>query len=550
MRARLGLIGALVLYAPLLGCGILGFGADIPVSCNDGPRTCADLNDSNPTGQACTFWACIDNRCRVVPKDTDQDGVLDNGCEPEGNPQDCDENDNRRFPGNTEICDYIDNNCNDDVDEGFAYGVAEPNIWPFSDAGITDPIKVSFATRSTEQGATLAATFDYYGTVDPQEGGLAVWSSPTEAPNPFRIFQKRIADNADGTTPGDDTWLTSSAYYNMLPVIADNDLGIVAAATYSGVDRYFAGLVQSEPTETLVRIHEDFHEYDPLWALGEHSNYAAAAWTERGLLVVGIKSCSSACYPSGLSNRDVFVHLLKKDDDTQAWTAASSSIIDHHGIGKVSTMGAAPVIIGLPSGSWLSAHVQDSPDEIWLTLIKLTNEATGDIESSLLAQLPSAHDLALSVGPSEDDMTTIALSYVTANNRAHVKLLSLAETPTPKATELVTIDAPIEDGTTTAHTKPLVTFHSELAEWLFVWRDDTRRLGMMRLSQDGTVIPNTFTHALAQEGRVLDQGFGVVPLKDPVKERDGDSGAYALVTYAKDNTASVFLTGAVDCGNP
>ena len=105
-----------ILCLPLLGCGILGFGADIPVSCNDGPRTCADLNDSNPTGQACTFWACIDNRCQVVPKDTDQDGVLDNGCEPEGSPQDCDENDNRRFPGNTEICDYSDNNCDNDVD--------------------------------------------------------------------------------------------------------------------------------------------------------------------------------------------------------------------------------------------------------------------------------------------------------------------------------------------------------------------------------------------------------------------------------------------------
>ena len=211
----------------------------------------------------------------------------------------------------------------------------------------------------------------------------------------------------------------------------------------------------------------------------------------------------------------------------------------------MSSADATPVIVSLPSSNWLTAHLQDSPAEIQLTLIKVTDETTGDIESFTLTVpgLSEAQDLALTVGTTQDDATTIALNYVTADNRAHVKLFSLSEAPTPQATQLVTVDAPMEEDETPAHAKPLVAFHPELAEWIFVWREGANQLGIVRLEQDGTIIPNTLTHALAQEGRVLDQGFGVAPLRDPA-----DSGAYALVTYAKDNTASVFVTGAISCG--
>ncbi|MCB9708472.1 MAG: putative metal-binding motif-containing protein [Myxococcales bacterium] len=546
MRARLGLIGALVLYAPLLGCGILGFGADIPVSCNDGPRTCADLNTSNPTGDSCTFWACIDNRCQVVPKDTDQDGVLDNGCEPEGSPPDCDENDNRRFPGNPEICDYIDNSCNDKVDEGFAYGVSEEHLWPFSDAEIDDPININFATQSSEQGLILAATFDY-GTGGSQEAGLAAWSAIDVAPNPFRIFKKIIMDTADGTPPESmlgGSWLTTTNYYNTLPVIADNDLGIVAAATYSGVDRYFAGLVQSEPTETLVRIHEDFH--DQALDAGLEANRANAAWTENGTLVVGIKSCTNDCSPSELelSSLDAFVHLLDKNTSTQAWSPMANYKRKHLKIGHAPDATEPPALVGLPSNHWLVAHFENSTTKIRLTFARVTDD---DVETVTLSpDIDLGEDgqgVALVVGPSQDDTTTVALSYVTADNRAHVKLFSLTEAPTPQATELVTVDALVDDEAVLAHARPLVAFHPDLAEWIFVWRDGASHLGMVRLEQDGTIIPETFTHALAQEGRVLDQGFGLAALRD-----SADSGAYALVTYAKDNTASVFVTGAISCG--
>ena len=100
-------------------------------------------------------------------------------------------------------------------------------------------------------------------------------------------------------------------YYNILPFIAGDDLGLVAAANDGSPDRYFAGLVQSEPTETLVRIHHTFHE-PPSPIAGESSRYAVAAWTERGLMVLGLKSCpdNSPC--------NAFVHLLKRDEDTQA----------------------------------------------------------------------------------------------------------------------------------------------------------------------------------------------------------------------------------------
>lgn len=52
----------------------------------------------------------------IAPADPDVDG--------DGSPQslDCDDNDPRRFPGNREICDQVDNDCDNSVDEGGVCG--------------------------------------------------------------------------------------------------------------------------------------------------------------------------------------------------------------------------------------------------------------------------------------------------------------------------------------------------------------------------------------------------------------------------------------------
>jgi hypothetical protein len=49
--------------------------------------------------------------------DVDHDGYLDAACLPEGTGDDCNDNDSAIFPGALEICDSIDNNCDDLTDE-------------------------------------------------------------------------------------------------------------------------------------------------------------------------------------------------------------------------------------------------------------------------------------------------------------------------------------------------------------------------------------------------------------------------------------------------
>jgi hypothetical protein len=64
---------------------------------NDGFSSCEDCDDNDP---ALTAGRDID---------VDEDGV--NAC------LDCDDQDRANFPGNEEVCDGQDNNCNDEVDE-------------------------------------------------------------------------------------------------------------------------------------------------------------------------------------------------------------------------------------------------------------------------------------------------------------------------------------------------------------------------------------------------------------------------------------------------
>jgi hypothetical protein len=103
-----------------------GYGGGFPIIENSGScsgsmtTTIWDCNESDPAINMGVTEICgdgIDQDCNgadlaCVPEDNDGDGVtnLDG---------DCDDNNANVYPGNTEICDNIDNNCDGQVDEGF-----------------------------------------------------------------------------------------------------------------------------------------------------------------------------------------------------------------------------------------------------------------------------------------------------------------------------------------------------------------------------------------------------------------------------------------------
>src|SRR5687768_14728227 len=105
---------------------------DDDVFCN-GPERCAPadpaadaagcLRGTPPDcddGEVCTTDACSDElrACRHTPPDLDADGHGDARCENAGGAplgDDCDDGDARAFPGNAEVCDSHDDDCNPDT---------------------------------------------------------------------------------------------------------------------------------------------------------------------------------------------------------------------------------------------------------------------------------------------------------------------------------------------------------------------------------------------------------------------------------------------------
>jgi hypothetical protein len=84
----------------------------------DGSPACADCDDAEPLSFPGNTEVCdaIDNDCDGVipPEEADADGDGSPICEP-----DCDDSDPSVFPGNPEICDEADQDCDGEIDEGF-----------------------------------------------------------------------------------------------------------------------------------------------------------------------------------------------------------------------------------------------------------------------------------------------------------------------------------------------------------------------------------------------------------------------------------------------
>ena len=91
----------------------------MPIDCNTGSTLVQSCDDGDPTtiNDVETVLGCDGTICipcmGTILVDNDGDGFSP--------PEDCDDNDSNIFPGNQELCDNRDNNCNGEIDEGLDF---------------------------------------------------------------------------------------------------------------------------------------------------------------------------------------------------------------------------------------------------------------------------------------------------------------------------------------------------------------------------------------------------------------------------------------------
>ncbi|MEM9188332.1 MAG: putative metal-binding motif-containing protein [Myxococcota bacterium] len=122
------------------GCSLIGLDDfDVP-QCGSNLE-CQPLNDRDGiAADACRLYQCAQGACTFRLRDDDDDGFASMACG--GN--DCNDNSNLAFPGGSESCDGVDNDCNGVVDDQVSDG---PEVSALV-TGASNPTFVSYGPRS------------------------------------------------------------------------------------------------------------------------------------------------------------------------------------------------------------------------------------------------------------------------------------------------------------------------------------------------------------------------------------------------------------------
>jgi hypothetical protein len=122
MRA-LSLLLSIAALLTVPSCSFLGLD-NLPVAGCTMDSQCDGLERLEPPASECETWQCNGGFCELATRDEDEDGVSPMlspsmlMCTQPGDPIDCDDGAGVTFPGNPEVCDGLDNDCDGLVDQG------------------------------------------------------------------------------------------------------------------------------------------------------------------------------------------------------------------------------------------------------------------------------------------------------------------------------------------------------------------------------------------------------------------------------------------------
>lgn len=203
------------------------------------PPDCTKSEDCEGFGDLCAPVTCVANKCiagKVVSCD-DGDECTEDSCDPAtglcsavpltldsdmdghraprpgfkaGDPgacgDDCDDKSAKAFPGNKEVCDGVDNDCNGIVDDNMMYVPLDPK---------NDAVRVSEATQAPSGPSGLSFTSGggetYLATYGGYEGAKTRVFGALLDPNGKKVSEQRITNTTVDAMEGRTVW-TGGAY--------------------------------------------------------------------------------------------------------------------------------------------------------------------------------------------------------------------------------------------------------------------------------------------------------------------------------------------------
>ncbi|MBK6811847.1 MAG: hypothetical protein IPG81_23750 [Sandaracinaceae bacterium] len=429
--ARFGVLLAMVSSSQLTGCSFVAV-EDIDPDMTTDPADCTALNAeaSLATGDACLTWQLVEGFCRIGSRDTDGDGAKDPDCAAADEVVDCDPEDGTRAPNLAELCDGIDNDCDERVDEDVlsptspsdtqvATGIenlalASPSLSARAAALFTSPM-------GTPQNVVTTARFATSGS-----GTVAVAGASVTAPA------------RDGTTRGTTALaaLDSQSYVAALipaggcraPVLAT--LGSESAATdlvfpvghlAAGLPNAAAETCASAVDPALLRARSP--------ALGASATRALTAWVAGAF----IDSCGVPA-----DDAPVLVNGASFNAGSRVLTPSGSAAVT---LGDTDDA-AAPAVVRVSADRFVVAHADGGA--LVLSLVAVASDGSVTLLDSATHDLggTSAGDLAVAVLDGGDVVVAYRLGCGTqarvmvARTTLDVVAGSLADTlSTPQAIE-------------------------------------------------------------------------------------------------------------------
>lgn len=531
------LVASLLATHLLAGCSLMGLEKDLGRETCSTKSDCADLNSSRPTGDACREWRCNPETsfCEVLAADGDDDRVPSAECAADGEAVDCDDTNAAIYPGNDEVCDGLDNDCDEGIDEAL-YSTTEP--MRVVALGAEGAKHVSMAAVTSDDTVAVA-----YTAGDEFVAGARVVFPTAASTDTAADLEREILDA--------DPVAIEARSVAIAPIGSDFAVAVVPTGA---CQRVVTGIVTSDnPVSAIPEtlFAEGIPKEDGVCdadtakasdvALAANGDDVLVAWVEREDSNAGAADWACGSTPSS----HVLVNLVERVGDTLVPVGGLATVLG------LTLAASPPAVVAVPGGGWLIAFSEDESDEEFITVVAARREGdaliTERVDGTGVAETggESRGDVAITLGPSSENEITVGLAFregCSTGSSITADFFSYA--PTTNAAVALEGTTTIEAGTARIR-RPALAYLPSVG-WFAAWESlpagsltrevKARRLGSASES-DFTVITDT-TSAGTPVG--FEQGVHLRPQSNGV--------SFGVLSLARvDDETGIYGT-VIECG--